>query len=645
MKILPLLALLLLSPQDTDYAALAKKCGIQIPWINDPYEPFEGLQRPDERVEPPKVDRPALIDEAKKRAAAEKKLILVNLYRIEGRHMYRAPILDHYMNAVIWSDEEIVALVKDHFVPLRLYCDATVSPILGVKALDFVEPMIVVMDADGRKLQAIDRIRTFNADWVRAQLARHVKPAGPTGDAPLDKAMALRRERKGDEALAAIQDLDTPEAKAERGLILLRQGKLEDAKKPLEGALEGKRGAEAAYNLSLCAFLTGDEKRAQELWKDLAAKNAGESWGWKAAMNLATWKDTTPDGPVPHAFEDPFWAPADAYEPQTRTRLSRTEKDADEIAKRAVAWLLRNQRSNGSWNDTRYAYWDTPKILPNVRAAVTAIACAALTDWRDVDPKRIDEAVARGEKYILEDANFARGLNEECYAEGYKLLYLARKHSTTKDSARRGAAVKQMAEPVKRLELILKPDGLWAHEYPNPFATAAVLNCLLVARKEGAPVPDGMVKKAAEGLARQRGKDGGYTYSGGRKASGTKDSMARMPVCEYALYSCGLGSPDAVVDAMDNWWANYARFEVIRQCDFHSDGELAGFFFFHGFFHATETALVMRDKNRKEQLAKFLAELVKLPELDGSFIDDHEIGKSYGTAMALLSLRNCLRKK
>ena len=30
----------------------------------------------------------------------------------------------------------------------------------------------------------------------------------------------------------------------------------------------------------------------------------------------------------------------------------------------------------------------------------------------------------------------------------------------------------------------------------------------------------------------------------------------------------------------------------------------------------------------------------ELPEIDGSFIDSHELGKSYGTAMALLSLKN-----
>ena len=34
------------------------------------------------------------------------------------------------------------------------------------------------------------------------------------------------------------------------------------------------------------------------------------------------------------------------------------------------------------------------------------------------------------------------------------------------------------------------------------------------------------------------------------------------------------------------------------------------------------------------------AVLQRIPEMDGSFVDSHEIGRSYGTAMALLTLAN-----
>jgi hypothetical protein len=34
--------------------------------------------------------------------------------------------------------------------------------------------------------------------------------------------------------------------------------------------------------------------------------------------------------------------------------------------------------------------------------------------------------------------------------------------------------------------------------------------------------------------------------------------------------------------------------------------------------------------------------VMKIGEWDGTWIDSHEMGKSYGTAMALLTLKQCL---
>ncbi|MBI2933498.1 MAG: hypothetical protein HYY16_17790 [Planctomycetes bacterium] len=626
-----LTAALLLSclAQDVDLATLAQKCGSEIDWIADSYEPRDQIPGWLNRDEPSEVDRVGLLQQARKKAADTGRLVLLYVYRIHGRHMYRSPLLDRYMKSVVWSDEAVVSLVKRSFVPLRLTCDDAVGEALGLKAPDVVEPMIVVMNADGRILQTIHRIRTFNADWMLAALSRHLPDTN--GHAP----------PRGEQALAALKERQDPEAAAERGWVLLRMGRLEDARKELSAAMESKRAAEAKYHLSVVEYLTGQESAAVERWRDLARNHSDTHWGWKAAMNLSPWKDTTPEGPLPHAFEDVFWAPEGAYEKTDTTRWARTEKDVDDVARRAVEFLLLHQRSSGGWTDTRYAYWDSPKILPNVRVAVSALACTALLEWRDVAPDRVDQALARGERYIFDDKNLAPGRNEECYADAYRLLYLARKHARAKEAALRD----KMDVLVKKLELSLKPQGLWWHEYSNPFATAAVISCLLEARAQGASIPERLLAKAAEGLAKQRGPDGGYTYMAGRQPSPARNAAGRMPACEMALYACGLGSPEALENAMNTWWEQYGRFERVRVCDFHADEEVAGFFFFHDFFHATQAVFWMRPKQRQEHQAKFLSALVRLPEIDGSFIDDHEIGKSYGTAMALLSLRNALRKE
>ena len=59
------------------------------------------------------------------------------------------------------------------------------------------------------------------------------------------------------------------------------------------------------------------------------------------------------------------------------TRWRRTPAESESVAENAVRWLLATQRSDGSWNDCRYAYWDTPQITPNAWMAVTALAATA----------------------------------------------------------------------------------------------------------------------------------------------------------------------------------------------------------------------------------------------------------------------------
>ncbi len=61
------------------------------------------------------------------------------------------------------------------------------------------------------------------------------------------------------------------------------------------------------------------------------------------------------DGPIVHEFEEVVWAPDAAFKDlPTRTGWARGEKDVDDVAKRAVEWLMRHQRSDGSWADNRY---------------------------------------------------------------------------------------------------------------------------------------------------------------------------------------------------------------------------------------------------------------------------------------------------
>jgi hypothetical protein len=45
-----------------------------------------------------------------------------------------------------------------------------------------------------------------------------------------------------------------------------------------------------------------------------------------------------------------------------------------------------------------------------------------------------------------------------------------------------------------------------------------------------------------------------------------------------------------------------------------------------------------------EQRHLLLELLQRIPEMDGSFLDSHEFGRSYGTAAALLTLHNAMAR-
>ncbi len=617
-------------PRQAAEGLLYKKCDSEIPWITDGIELVDNLvggRRPEE----PAVDRAALLDKALKLAAERNRLVLWYCFRVPGTHMYRARLLDQYMRAAIFTDPAVTDLVRAKFVPLRMAGDNPSGFPRGIKPFDFVEPGIIILTPDGKVVHSINRIRTFNPAWVRTALVAVLRkneafnaPAGDSledllrgGDdekalekaSPGQKALILRRAGRHEEVLK----LDGPPL--QKGLALLALGKLDEAR----GILEKEGSPEAAYHLA--AIDLWSRRDPGPRWRALVEKAPESPWAWRAAANLVRGPDTRPDGPLANYFEDLLHRPIEA--PPASTRLPGA--DVEGTARRALEFLLRAQRPDGSWSDARYAYWPDPRIQPNTFMAVTAAAALALSEWRALDPARIGAAPARAEEHLDDDRRMNRGQNEECYADAYRILYWASK----KD-------VPRMNRLVVRLAAQQDKDGFWAHEYPNPFATAGVVHALDAARKAGAAVPAALFSKAAVALLKTRGEGGRQAYMNNPPASSAKDSAGRIPLCEMALHECGKGSIENVAAGLENYWKHRDRIDNVRVCDFHSDGELAGFFYFHNLFHATEAARALGEPGRGEHLRKLREQVLTLPEIDGSFNASHPLGDRCATPTALL---------
>lgn len=113
-----------------------------------------------------------------------------------------------------------------------------------------------------------------------------------------------------------------------------------------------------------------------------------------------------------------------------------------------------------------------------------------------------------------------------------------------------------------------------------------------------------------------------------------------MPLAELALLRCGQGNGEALQKAIAASFQWHEELAKVRKYDDHASRFGYGGFFFWFDVHArTEAILRMepgaqRDAWIKEQRTQILA----LPEFDGCFVDSHELGRVYGTAMAQICL-------
>ncbi len=653
-----------------------------IQWTMDP-EIFIDARRSKRKITG-KVDRESILNEAIDRAKKQDKLVLWYVYRIiekssKGRQMYRAPVLDMYMQQVLFNDPDVASITNSRFVPVRMVCDEVLSKRFGLRPLAFVEPAVVFINGKGEVVHFVERFRTFNAHWFADLQRRVLTKAGagkslpgatdpvraiPEGrwesalaqvdtlstsngvDGALLRAQLLRRLRRPDAALQALKgSTRAPKSQValERGRILTLQGQ---AKLAIAALKPADKIAEAGYLTALNQLALGDEDRSHATFTEVAAKHPSTLFGRRAKANTERGDDDRPLGAAFTCFESSTYMPEAAYTGLRRdTTWAGKPASAKALSKRALDLLLGNQRADGGFKDSRYAYWPTPKITPNVWIAITALSATALLHNRDAAPQRIDAAIAKAEAYMFKPGLLNRGQNEDVYADAYRLIYLAtKKQIASGDAKMHRELVTRMNDVLKEASERQSQPGFFAHEYNNAFCTASMLWGVKLAEKAGATVPPEMISRGIMALVSARYETGSYSYSGAAKnkkrPTGLKDASGRMPACEGVLLANGHGSMKQLRFALDNFWKHIDRLEGVRRNDFHSDGELGGFFFFHAVYHTSEVIKLLPEAEQKSHHAKLLKLVQRIPEMDGSFLDSHEIGRSYGTAMALLILAN-----
>jgi hypothetical protein len=116
-----------------------------------------------------------------------------------------------------------------------------------------------------------------------------------------------------------------------------------------------------------------------------------------------------------------------------------------------------------------------------------------------------------------------------------------------------------------------------------------------------------------------------------------------MPLCELALFLFGGSDAERLLTACEAGHRHHGLLAAVRKYDNHADQHgYGGFFFWFDLLARIEAILALPASPRRSELLAQQRELVlALPEFDGCFVDSHELGRGYGTAMALLCLQQC----
>ena len=520
------------------------------------------------------------LNEAHQQSKATGKPIAWWVPHIEHSPMDRKLVLEKYWLSGPFMMPGVVELLSQRFVPLRLPGTPGVHKEFGLSVGDFIEPGLVFLGPDLKVLHRVDRVTTFHEDWFVHLLQGVLRKAGR----------------------------EVEERKVERS----EGRKAIEAGKPDPSLFQLVVGDEARWFHGVALHLVNRDGEGREQWKQIKEGR----WAWKAAAELAR------EGPFVRGFEIYETIPPEALQealPSTST-LPRTLSEPA----RAVRTLLQTQRNNGVWDDSTYNFGGDDS-LPNVYMAVTALAALALRAWGD--PKQIETAIIRAEAYMKDEKRIAEDDTDEiAWAHAYRLLYFAK----TGNKA-------MMERLVGKLAQLQRKSGTWFHEYDNPFVTATILHALEEARVAGADVPAGTAKRGSAALKSTRDGRGLFSYEYPGRGGAVEGAAGRMPFLEHVLTFSGQATADSVKASIEVSFKHHALLERIRKYDDHADAFQNGGFFF--WYDQYGRALAAKGANDAASLEKQRAIVLATPEIDGAWVDSHELGRVYGTAMALLTLK------
>ena len=509
--------------------------------------------------------------------------------------MDRKPVVDRYMMAGPFSWESTRKMINDNFIAVRAIPGKDEQKKYALEPYKFVEPGFLILDSSGNEKLKVDKITTLHEGWFNHLVSSSVKNGNK---------LDLRHDDQ------------------------------------TQSVLESMRKAEALFH-------AGSHQAATKAWQEIATAHSEHPLGWKAAAEAEGF------GPIVRGFEVNSNIPTEAMNAGIKSEGSASPPGVyseNDLVTRSVNFLLSMQREDGGFVDSDYDFGGTDS-LPNVHVAVTSLAGMALLSRRlELDEndqamiQKLDRAISLAAKYVSNPENInTMDRDEILWAYAYRLRFLSRLvalDAKWKDTLQSCTAT---------LEVIKTQRGGWYHEYNNPFVTATALSALSEAKKSGAKVNQSKITEGVASLAKDRYGNGAFPYGSSRPGAVSKKgsprnvaaSAGRMPLCELGLWHWGESDDETLASAIKVSFDMHEHLlSAVKYDDHTSNMGYGGFFFWYDMRGRSEAISHVKDEPLRKELAARQREIIlAMPELDGCFVDSHELGRCYGTSMALLSLQ------
>lgn len=576
---------------------------------------------------------------------------------LPGTFMDRKVEIDRYMLAGPFSWPKIIDRLNQNYIPIRLTPNKTQQAAYQLVRYKFVEPGFLVLNASGEIQQKVDHITTLHPAWFLHLISPPAHASETNAEAPTlpdaVKFTAITQAAQGSPLALEWERF----ASAKRATL---PGDTEGDESESESSPPAESSAaylqqsephllvEALLLKGMQEYSNGLHELAKETWMQAAKADPQHPLAWKAAAEREGF------GPFVRGFEVHTQVPDAAMQAGIHSIGSAAPEgiySEAELWTRGVNFLLSMQRLDGAIVDSDYDFGGTDS-LPNVYVAVTSLVGMSLMDAHQrasanpvPDPAKLavlQSAIDRAAEYVRNEQHInAADRDEILWAYAFRLQFLTRRFQQQQET------IETINRCVKNLEQVQSKRGTWYHEYNNSFVTATALIALHQAQQVGGELDEAKLQAGLTALLNDRFANGAYPYASARAGAKKDEAEAnipaaagRMPLCEMALRLWEKSDDTKLEFAVGSSLQHHDKLQVSYKYDNHTDTlAYGGFFFWYDMATRAQAIGLLPPGDFKDNAIKQHSALVmKLPELDGVFVDSHELGRCYGTAMALMTL-------